>query len=54
MKYYRYAKCMGEGKHPHPNLLIGEFCQVPGTRGELGAEGKLTRGGLDMQVPSAT
>ena len=43
MKYYRYAKCMGEGKHPHQNLLIGEFGQVPGPTGEVGAERKLTR-----------
>ena len=43
MKYYRYAKCMGEGKHPHPNLLIGEFGQVPSTTEEVGAGGKLTR-----------
>ena len=25
MKFYRYAKCMGGGKHPHLDLLTGEF-----------------------------
>ena len=44
MKYYRYAKCMEEGKHPHANLLIGEFGRMHGTTEELDAEGKLTRG----------
>ena len=46
MKYYRYAKCMREGKHPHSNLLIGEFgsgARLNGSTGEVGAEGKLTR-----------
>ena len=28
MKYCRYAKCMGGGKHPHSGLLIGKFSQT--------------------------
>ena len=42
MKYYRYAKCMEGGKHPHPDLLIGESGQGP-KKAEGGAGRKLTR-----------
>ena len=42
MKYYRYAKCMG-GKHPRPDLLMGECGRVASRKAESGAGRKLTR-----------
>ena len=29
MKYYRYAKCMGGGKYPHFDLLMGAYNRIP-------------------------
>lgn len=43
MKYYRYAKCMGGGKHPHPDLLIGESGRVHIRKAEIVVGRKLTR-----------
>lgn len=35
MKYYRYAKCMGGGKHPQLDLLIGEFALILVNKAEV-------------------
>lgn len=43
MKYYRYAKCMGGGKHPHLDLLIGESGRVHIRKAEIVVGRKLTR-----------
>ena len=43
MKYYRYAKCMTEGNHPHSDLLIGECDGMPSKPREVGEGRKLTR-----------
>lgn len=51
MKYYRYAKCMQGGKHPHLDLLIGESGRVPMKKAEVSGGRKLRRDwGKNMQV----
>lgn len=52
MKYYRYAKCMGGGKHPHQDLLIGKPGRVLVKKGEVSVRDKLTKDmDRNTQVP---
>ena len=52
MKYYRYAKCMGGGKHPNVDLLIGASNLMFITHAEVNVGNELMRDfGEFMQVP---
>ena len=54
MKYYRYAKCMGGGKHPQLYLLIGEFALILINKAEISVGRELTTFVQFMQEPYKT